>query len=258
MNRKIETVLLMVLLVFPIAPVFSQTTKEIIIQKNDPEYGEIEKIIESYDSNNKCIRQDVYPTAALSGKIGIKRQVIFINDGIINKYEMYYTDEKIKETNCKQALEYMNHGQVSGVKYIFVNNETLELTGDTYAKFGKMPVRRLDYYAKNVYKKPSNAKELLIELLPGIANVSITNDTVELSKSEKALLRDATMNLFRYDFSSEFKYKIKVVEDEKIFFLIMTEEEIKQYKNSQARKAVSYYYIGGDIYGAVFFAVKVF
>jgi len=201
------------------------------------------KLVQYYDSENRIVKQIFEPIDKITDTTGIKMQIAYYKNNIIEKYEMLFTDGFQNLYGYNRLIEEVNAKNVITRKVWYINDTIIDISELAEDKFSFYNIEFIEDELFDGYK---NEKGGTISMSAKYANIRsvIKFDTrlYELDNNDIMLLNIFSTRMGADNFSRYYSKKVKVYSKNRSYWLYV-QTQLEKYVLGQDA-TIRYYPIG--------------
>jgi hypothetical protein len=202
-------------------------TIERINDKNKIEAERWSRIIEYYDKSNRMIVRVITPSPSIINERGIIEQTNYYKDGVIERYEMKYTDEFIKIHGYDKLVELVYKGDLTATTIWYKNNNVIDTINypEEPGRFTFYNIKYLEEEFLSMHETypDQNKDNIIISAKYTRARSVVRFDTtlVDLEKTDIALIQYLSTQFGQPDFYKHFRKKVRVFYGDSYYWLFL-------------------------------------
>lgn len=211
-------------------------TIEVINDIDSIETERWSKIIEFYDTSNSLVKRVITPSPTIINERGIREQINYYKDGVIEKYEMKFTDEFIKLHDFDKLVELVYNGNLTITTIWYKNDNVIDAINypqDMHLfEFYNIKFIETEFLGMHTPKKSRKNDEMITSGKYTRIRSIVKFDTklVDLDKQDIAIITLLTGQFGQPDFKNYYKKKVRVSYEGNYYWLFVQtiwEEHIK-------------------------------
>jgi hypothetical protein len=224
--------------------IYGGRTIERTFDENEILQGNYSKIIQYFDSQDKIIKEIVTPIDSIINETGIKEQIQYYKNDIIEKYEMFFTDKHKSVYGFNRLIEEVNvDGEI--IKIIWYNNN-IELyisnTMDDGFMFYNIEFLEDEYFEGYEPNEKGDVISISARYIRTKSVIKFGSELVELDVNDYKNM-DALASSFGFqNMNHLYSKKIKVYSENRSYWLYV-QAQLEQYILGQSA-TIRYYPIG--------------